>query len=205
MNTTFHQSALLAAILLLSVGCNRPPAFKLTSSGNAASSASFAVSGGGEWVESGHPAVFFGTTKRFAAPRDFTYVIIAKYPNGAEGSWRQTSKGRAQVRIGEAETQHSFGLNGKVLKAMYRIEFDPVKSEVSSEVLEMGGSEVDAAKGRLFLIDFNQADAKPQQVKIELPTADAMDAELPDVDTFVKDLLKKVESHPTVKAFLSPR
>ena len=197
-----RRSLLPTSLVLLAVACAGcadfdPSTWSIQSTGCAATSGRFGISGGGVDFAPGEPTLFFGTFTEDGR-RAFTYVVIAR--NFGLDRERSDTTGQTSSDADGAtlNMHHEHVVGGRRFEVTYfaRVEDDELV-DVSLEF----GDRVTEEGDWLFLFDGDDASKGVVPMRVDRPEAPADLAELPG---FTRELVSElVRSNESIAAFVA--
>jgi hypothetical protein len=177
----------LAALVLLAWACAARADDKATLVRGAAggNNGTIEVLAGGLALREGEAGGAFGTVQVGTGKRRLAYFAVIKHGLNADTGTSTSEKSRVGPTSGES-TQ-VVGVGDRKLTITYRVKLN-ARKEVQRETLTVNGKEVDAAKGRVLVVDLTAKPPTWGQMKVALP------AEVPDVseDKAAAALVKRV-------------
>src|SRR5262245_12675897 len=158
------------------------------------------VHAGGVVVREKAPGVAFGTVKVGGNKRQLSYLVIFKHNLGGSGKSEFTEEATAEEARGESK--QSLTIDGKSVKVEYSVTLN-ARRRIDKETLTINKKAVDAAKGRVFLVDLSVRPPKWEQVQAKLPAevADASSKKAAE-ELARKVLAALVKEDRKVKAFV---
>ena len=130
------------------------------------------VLAGGLALREGEVGGAFGTVQVGTGKRRFSYFAVVKH--GLNGDTGTSTSERARVGIGSGESTQVIGIGDRKVTIGYRVKLN-ARKDVQRETLTVNGKEVDAAKGRVLVVDLTAEPPTWGQMKVALP------AQVPDV------------------------
>jgi hypothetical protein len=127
---------------------------------------------GGLALREGEVGGAFGTVQVGAGKRHFAYFAVVKH--GLNGDVGTSTSEQARVDRTSGESTQVVGVGDRKLTIVYRVKLN-ARKDVQKETLTVNGKEVDAAKGRVLVVDLTAQPPTWGQLKVELP------AQVPDV------------------------
>ncbi len=169
----FAGRAAVAAVVLLAWACAARGGEKVTlvRAATGADNKGLEVLTGGLALREGEVGGAFGTVRVGTGKRRFSYFAVIKHGLSAE-TGTSTSE-HAKVGIGSGESTQVVGVGDRKLTITYRVKLN-ARKEVQRETLTVNGKEVDAAKGRVLVVDLTTQPPTWGQLKVALP------AQVPD-------------------------
>jgi hypothetical protein len=131
------------------------------------------VKAGGLVVREGAVGSAFGTVRLGAGKPALSYFVVLKH--GLSGTSSSESEEKVSAADHSGESEQTVTIDGKKLTVGYAVTLDPKTKKVVKEALKVNGTELDAAKGRVLVVDLTAAPPKWEQKKLKLP-ADVPDA-----------------------------
>lgn len=177
----------LVAVVLVAWACAARADDKATLVRGAAggNNGTIEVLAGGLALREGEAGGAFGTVQVGTGKRRLAYFAVIKHGLNADTGTSTSEKSRVGPTSGES-TQ-VVGVGDRKLTITYRVKLS-ARKEVQRETLTVNGKEVDAAKGRVLVVDLTAKPPTWGQMKVALP------AEVPDVseDKAAAALVKRV-------------
>jgi hypothetical protein len=166
--------AALAAFVLLGWACAARADDKasLLHGASGGNNGTLEVLAGGLALREGEVGGAFGTVQLGTGKRRFSYFAVIKH--GLNGDTGTSTSEQARVGVGSGESTQVIGIGDRKVTIAYRVKLDGRKT-VSKETLTVNGKEVDAAKGRVLVVDLTAQPPTWGQMKVALP------AQVPDV------------------------
>jgi hypothetical protein len=130
------------------------------------------VLAGGLALREGEVGGAFGTVQVGTGKRRFSYFAVIKH--GLNADTGTSTSEHARVGVGSGESTQVVGVGDQKLTITYKVKLD-ARNAVTKETLTVNGKEVDAAKGRVLVVDLTAQPPTWGQMKVALP------AEVPDV------------------------
>jgi hypothetical protein len=127
---------------------------------------------GGLALREGEVGGAFGTVQVGTGKRRFTYFAVIKH--GLNADTGTSTSEHARVGIGAGESTQVVGVGDQKLTITYKVKLD-AQNAVTKETLTVNGKEMDAAKGRVLVVDLTAQPPTCGQLKVALPN------EVPDV------------------------
>jgi hypothetical protein len=124
------------------------------------------VHAGGVVVREKAAGFAFGTVKVGGNKRQLSYVVIFKHNLGGSGKSELTEEAMAEGARGESK--QTLTIDGKAVKVEYGVTLN-ARKRIDKETLTVNKKAVDAARGRVFLVDLTVSPPKWEQVKAKLP------------------------------------
>lgn len=154
----------------------------------------------------------FGLRKAPQEKEKYLYIMLFKNDPGECAGDGLATQSRAENAFKETDVRLTRG--GKVIEIGYQCTLDEKTQTVKTEVLKVGGTEVNEGGGRVFLVDLAQEKIMPRAVMVDLRDAiPALHDKLPDLDSeegkaWAATMLRAVEQlkkkSPEVEKFLKP-
>jgi hypothetical protein len=129
------------------------------------------VQAGGLALREGEVGGAFGTVQLASGKRRFSYFVVLKH--GLNGETGTSTSEKSRVTRTTGESTQVVGVGDSKLTIAYRVQLDGRKA-LGKETLTVNGKAVDAAKGRVLVVDMTARPPTWGQLKVELP------AEVPD-------------------------
>ncbi len=97
-----------------------------------------------------------------------TYVILFRYGRPKADGTGQSLQYSCTSDANEAVASNAIELDGKGLKAVYRIQLNATRAAVETESPEIGGESVDHDAGRVFSVELTNDQPAYHQKKLAL-------------------------------------
>ncbi len=157
--------ALVAAVV--AVGGARAEKLTLVQGTQGAKIGAWEVQTGGLVLPEGAAGCAFGTVRKGTPAQQFSYFVVLKHGYGPCSKTDSSEEVGTENKL--ANTKQVVGVNGHKLTVAYQIEFDARAKMVLRETITVNGKAVDAAKGRVLLVDLTVTPPKWEQKNVELP------------------------------------
>lgn len=137
---------------------------KFAGGGGSVSLGDYTIASGMQYSESGKPSLFYGSTQAPNAKPEIVYLVAFLHPAeyNSSGSSGGPSGDGEKVAI-----QQTFSIDGREFRLNLDVLLDAETKAPKSENWRINGEPVDAAKGRLILVDFQSEPLQWQQVEVD--------------------------------------
>jgi hypothetical protein len=188
-------NATLAALIVPGVEAGSLKTNEIVITGGNSESDGLSATGMSLWLKKGEPGVAFGMARQPGKAPEYGYVLLIKGDADRKNlpSFGVTSTSDGRVASGGGNVE----INGHRAEIAYSLNLAKV------ETMTINGKAFDLSKGRVFLIDLNEKEAKVQQVQVVLPSAPALPTRAEDVDRLAKGHIKQLRKDSVaVREFL---